>query len=368
MLLLLLVLAIPSAAAQCIPPPPGSCPQRHEQFICHVEGLWLVNGQFYALDLQAFPLPYTVPEHHTGRSITILRAPYVLHATEIWKGGLTVIHHRIYPHAYAHMMRDTLPQDLFAFRRFHTATWDPAVIRPQLRALYLDGETTTHEGYRVHSDHPPWERTVESLQGTSMYFERAVVGHFGELPVDSCNHHFFSPADWQGYSDFLALATLGRLPGRNPLAVWLANRNPGADRELVNGDDLARALPGDVMTDRPGTLARWKDQILLARTAAVIVGPHGANLANVVAAGTNVSVVEIQVREFLSGWYAQQCGYQGARWFSSHTRVEDVPAGEGGGRVSADVELVATRVRAAMLGREAPVCAFEFTAAVQMCW
>ena len=86
LLLLIIILLPPPATAQCIPPP-GSCPRRHEQFICHVEGLWLVNGQFYALDLQSFPLPYTLTEHHTGSSITIHRAPHVLHATEIWKGG-----------------------------------------------------------------------------------------------------------------------------------------------------------------------------------------------------------------------------------------------------------------------------------------
>ena len=365
-MLALLFLFVAASAAQCVPPP-GSCPSRQEQFICHVEGLWLVEGKFYAskLETPTNALPYTLTEHNTGEAITIHQAPYVMHATDMWKGGLAVIHHRIYPHAYAHMMRDTLPQDLYAFRRFHTATWDPAVIRPRLRALYLDGVVTTHEGYRVHSDFPPWEKTTNQLPA-SMYFEHAVLGHFGELPVNECNHHFFAPADWQGYSNFLALATLGYLPTRNPSVVWLANRNPGADRELVNGNDVARALPGNVITDRPGTLA-WRDQIRLARTATVIVGPHGANLANVLAAGTNVSVVEIQVRDFLSSWYAQQCSYQGARWFSSHyPRAEDVPFGEGGGRVRADAELIAARVRRAQLeGR--PSCAFAFTATVQMC-
>jgi hypothetical protein len=79
-------------------------------------------------------------------------------------------------------------------------------------------------------------------------------------------------------------------------------------------------------------------------------------------------VVEIQVRDFLTGWYAQQCSYQGARWYSSHTRIEDVPASEGAGRVRADVKVIASKVQAAMRGHKAPVCAFEFTAPVQMCW
>lgn len=355
-------LLLTSAAAQCIPPP-TSCPRTQDQVICHIENLWLLGGKFYTSS-SFEPLPYTLTEHHAG-TITIHRAPYVLRATEMWQGGLTVIHHRIFPHAYAHMMRDTIPQDLFAFRRFHTRTWDPDVIRPQLRLLYLDGQTTTHEGYRIHSDHPPWERTPDSLP--DMFFARAVVGHFGHAPVDECNHHFFTPDDWQGYSDFLAQATLGRLPPRNPSAVWLANRNRGADRELLNADDLARALPGEILDHRPGDL-QWRNQILLARTAAVIVGPHGANLANIVAAGTNVSVVEILIGEFASGWYAQQCAYQGARWFSSHDRVDAIPftEPEGRGRCRADVPVVVKRVAAA-LGDRVPHCQFPFTAKVQVC-
>ena len=322
-LLLLWALGIACLRGECITAPvaPG-CDGDIPQTLCFFEGLWLIDGQFFAPRSSLPASEVHLHEGHAGDLIIRAMDPRRharMHAQETWAGVLSVIHHRIFPHCYAHMLRDTLPQDLYAFRRFQQATWDVPTVRQNLRALYLDGQTTTHPLYRIHSHFPPWERTQTSITH-NMYFERAVVGHWGYLPLDRCQSHFFSPDDWDAYAGFIARAALPLpLPERDPALVWIANRNRGETREFPGGETLAidlTRLGFRVITTRPAEIPAWEDQLRLARQASVILGPHGSNLANAILAGRNVTVLELLARERLSGWYYQQCVYQGARWVS----------------------------------------------------
>ena len=254
------------------------------------------------------------------------------------------------------MMRDTLPQDLYAFRRFHTTTWNASFIRNHMRVLYLDGQTTTLPGYRVHSVHAPWEFSLEQLP--NMFFENAVLGHFGTLPIDICNHHYFTPSEWSGYSDFLAQALDIDTNKNDNALVWFANRDEGSNRGKLADELLQNVRTNIVAMDTtilvkiepPGQM-EWRDQIRLARSSRVIVGPHGANLVNIVASGGNVSIVEIVTGSSTSSWYAQQCAYQGMRWFSTQNNVDSI----------------VTSIRKALDPSYTPTCHYAFTEPIQMC-
>ena len=368
-------------SSECIQPPVvDGCPLLSVQFMCYVEHLWLIDGQFYAESLKTTKsgslrdsvdsLPF---EFRVGQESKVSIRPldssrhFLIQASEVWKGVLTVIHHRIYPHNYAHMLRDTLPHDLFAFRRFHTETWNVQTIRQNLRMLYLDGEKTQHPGYRIHSEFAPWERSQQEL-GFNMYFERAVIGHWGALPLDGCKRHYFSPNDWDQYSDFIARATLGFVPRRDPALVWLANRNRDEGRQMTRGEELAVQLKRanfTIVTTRPSELPAWVDQIRLAKQASVIMGPHGSNLANIIIAGSNATVLELLSHELLSGWYYQQCEYQGSRWVSYPTNIESVC-----GQATANADDIAPILRKIFRNNEdgrRPVCQNGFFDQYQIC-
>ena len=382
---LIIIITTTEVSSECIHPPVvDGCPLLNVQFMCYVERLWLIEGQFYAESLKttksgsvdSLPFEFSVGQES---KVTIHKLDssrhFLIQASEIWKGVLTVIHHRIYPLNYAHMLRDTLPHDLFAFRRFHTETWNVQTIRQNLRMLYLDGVKTQHPGYRIHSEFAPWERSPQEL-GVNMYFERAVIGHWGSLPLDSCRSHYFSPHDWDQYSDFIALATLGFVPKRDPALVWLANRNKDEGRQLPQGEELAVQLNRanfSIVSTRPNELPSWNDQIRLAKQASVIMGPHGSNLANIIIAGSNATtVLELLSHELLSGWYYQQCVYQGSRWLSYPTAMASVQ-----GQAMANAENIAPILRKIFLNNhdnnngsvqhENPVCQYDFFEKYQIC-
>ena len=55
--------------------------------------------------------------------------------------------------------------------------------------------------YRIHSKFQPSEYEQHSL-GVDIYFRKAVLGDWGDLPLDTCHNHYFSPADWDAFSGF----------------------------------------------------------------------------------------------------------------------------------------------------------------------
>ena len=360
MIMLYLALAHPINAA-CAPvhnkKKGGGC---SEIFMCYVEHLWLINGRFYADGAQE-----TIDVgHNIQTTIHSLRdAPQPVVAMESWKGMLSVIYHRQYPKCYAHLLRDNLSHDLYAFRRFHQDTWDLETVRQNMRLLYLDGEATTHPGYRIHSSFPPWEKRASDLP--NMYFERAVVGDGGFFPpCEKAGRHYFSPNDWLNYGRFIAHAMLGpQLPKQDPSLVWLVNRNRDEPRQMSGAEKLSIQLNSmgfKVITTRPSEFKEWSDQIRLARQASVIIGPHGSNLANIILSNAT-GVLEFLSRELLSNWYAQQSQLQGVRWFSfptSYDLVQGHPAAEG-----SDVAPLLRRV----LSGSVPKCHIHGGGGFQMC-
>ena len=364
--LFLSLLAISSTSAKCLPRPvnPGCNPVGDPRYICYIEHLWLIDGRFYAADVRAEPL--VLEEDHTdSRLIVHPLSCRTANAAELWRGGLTVIHHRIFPHNYAHAIRDTLPHDLFAFRRFHTETWDASTIRQNLRLFYVDGVHTKHAVYRVHSQYPPLERAPHDTGGVNMYFERAVLGHWGSLPLDTCHSHFWSPSDWDQYGRFIAQSVIGAVPAREISLIWIVNRGRGETRELEGGETLAQDLEQQyglqVIHTRPDV--PWTEQIRLARRASIIMGPHGSNLANAILAGPNASVVELLDRKHNMGtWYYQQCVYQGSRWVSFPNRSEDVPD-----FAAADAETIAPQLRLLLEHAYLPVFQHDFGHPSQFC-
>ena len=344
-------------------------PQRHtgcaEKFMCYVEHLWFMDGKFYADG----PTETIDVGHSVQMTIHSLRyAQRPVHALESWKGVLSVIRHRIYPNNFAHMLRDSISHDLYAFRRFHTKTWDLQTVRQNLRMLYLDGKTTSHPGYRMHSAFPPWEKSTHELPN-NLYFEHAVLGDGGVLPP--CNMrlpvHFFSPVDWHHFAEFIARATLGNLPARKPSLVWLANRDRGESRQMPGGEALAVELNRmgfNVVSTRPSELRDWHEQVKLARQASVLIGPHGSNMANMILMGNATGVLEFLSHELLSGWYAQQSVYQGVRWFSypnSYAAVKGPPL------MISNVSEVAMVLRQILDGRYTPRCTQDFFHTYQIC-
>ena len=368
---LLIMTIVCKVQAECITPP-STCQLLNVQYMCYVEHLWLIDGEFYVESLNdaELTLPFIIDEFSEGKiKLNALDTSrhLPLQASEIWDGELTVIHHRIYPHCYAHMLRDTLAHDLFAFRRFHTQTWDVPTIRQNMRMLYLDGQKTTHEGYRIHSNFPPWEYEQHSL-GVNIYFRKAVLGHWGALPLDTCHNHYFSPSDWDAFSGFIAQATLGHaIPERDPALVWLVNRDRGESRELVTGENLALELDRHgikIVTTRPSEIASWRDQVRLARRASVIIGPHGSNLANVIIAGSSASVLELISHELFSSWYAQQCVYQGSRWFS-YPKELDLVLTNPIANASAISEMLSLILQVQPYYK--PTCKYKFLESKQIC-
>ena len=119
----------------------------------------------------------------------------------------------------------------------------------------------------------------------------------------------------------MAQRVLNHIPQRNKQQVWLLNRPSGDAREWINEHELITQLVLHVnvtiITKRPGD-ASFSEQVQLARESSILVGPHGSNLGAIILAGSAATLVEVQSRGFLSAWWANQCRYQGSRWFSAH--------------------------------------------------
>lgn len=318
------------------------CPVSPHWRLCHIPDLYMTSQGELMVDPQKFPytLPYLIEMPHAspvwikpllGAFDKIIRVP-----------GFHVIHSRVYPRNYAHSIRDTLSYDLFAFRRFCMSTWDPALIASKLRVIYLDGEVTNSEVYSLHTDQAVEENTFQQNASLRVFensvvrvFENAVVGH-----LVACERHYMKPEDWHAMSDFIALRTLGFLPERQDRLVWLANREPGRDREWVDADaEVAPRLQQrgfQVIARNPMGMS-LEQQVTAAREASFIVGPHGSNLIPMVFAGAGASVVEVLASDFMSWWYAQQAAFQSARWLSYPNSTE-LARTMGGGRVKYPVE------------------------------
>lgn len=277
-----------------------------------------------------YPLPYLL---HVPHADPVWIRQLDANATELHAArrlrGFHVIHPRIYPHNFAHSVRDTLSYDVYAFRRFCRQTWDPNVIAPNLRVVYIDGQKTASEVYAIHTDHPVIEGDLSTWTGLRVV-ENAVVGH-----LCACWTHYFSPQDWHAFSDFIAIRLLGHVPPRDPAGVWLANRNPGHEREWLNAEqDIAPLLEAqgfNVFTQKPGLLS-LAEQSRAAKQASFIVGPHGSNLVSMILAGHGVAVAEIIASDFPSWWYAQQAVFQAARWVCYPPQRSQATT-MGGGRV-----------------------------------
>jgi hypothetical protein len=284
-------------------------------------GIFMANQSSFP-----YKLPFQMDMQHAG-SITIQNLDEIGDKISSAKPikGFHVAHMRIYPHNHAHSVRDTLSHDLFAFRQFCSATWDAEYIASMLHVLYLDGSRTESSVYRMHTDNP----VTEDPQWKGLQvFENVVIGR---LP--SCGMHYLSASEWDHMSLFISSRVLGHVPNRNPGMVWIANRDEGSSREWFGSGDVAATLQGlgyNVSTERPGKIS-FERQVLLARTASFIVGPHGSNLASMVLAGSDVSVAEILAPDFMSAWYAQQALFQSSRWVSypARTNLAASPLGDG---------------------------------------
>jgi hypothetical protein len=283
------------------------------------------------VDPSIFPysLPFQIDMPHAAPvqiHPLIANDSYIASAKRV--NGFHVLHSRVYPHNFAHSIRDTLSYDLYAFRRFCTDTWDAALIASRLRVIYLDNEVTNSAVYTLHTDHPA-EGTLHAP--ALRVLENAVVGH-----LVGCGMHYFKPDDWHAMSDFVSMRLLGHLPQRSPNTVWIANREQGRDREWVDAEEeitpLLQARGLRVLPLKPMGLT-LEQQVYVARTASFIIGPHGSNLVPMVFAGQGISVVEVLASDFKSSWYAQQAVLQSARWISYPTSTHDATT-MGVGRVS----------------------------------
>jgi hypothetical protein len=90
-------------------------------------------------------------------------------------------------------------------------------------------------------------------------------------------------------------------------AIWLRDLLPvirnepkhtlvikrSGSRQILNHDDLIKALPGEVKVHTGHE--SMQEQMQLFADAKIVVAPHGAGLANIVAMSENNAVVELQV-------------------------------------------------------------------------
>lgn len=311
---------------------------------CHVKDLYVGPGGKFMANASSFPyrLPFIMRMPHASSEDLVIHeldlSPADI-ASAVAVKGFHVAHSRIFPHNHAHALRDTMSYDLFAFRTFCKETWNASYIASNLHLLYLDGHQAKSRVYFVHSDNKVMQDNLKLWKNVHV-FENVVIGRVG---VPSPSRHFFSADDWNSMSEFISMRVLGYIPVRDRSLIWIANRDAGSSREWLDAESAAsfmvENLGFNVSTTKPGT-ASLEEQVMLARKSSLIVGPHGSNLASMVLAGRDVSVLEILASDFLSWWYAQQAIFQSCRWASYPARTH-LATTKGNGRVAYSAKHVA---------------------------
>ena len=306
------------------------CEHMHKDYACFVQDLWMINGEFYLNFSRGTNVPWTsaynsfsIPNAH-AQSIQInnlqnldfahINASLITHHTN----GLHVFHNRIYPRNFGHALRDTLPIDVVLFHHFFSDTWDPDLISSNLHVYYMDGDTSSL--LNVYRTHTNASILTNNFKTPSVHrYSHAVLGHLVNTPNPI--HNCFNHRSWFNFSIFMAQRVLNHIPQRKQQQVWILNRPSGDEREWINEHDLITQLVLHVnitiVTKLPRD-ASFSELVQLARESSVFVGPHGSNLAAIIMAGSAGTLVEVQSRGCLRTWWANQCRYQGSRWFSAH--------------------------------------------------
>ena len=333
------------------------CEHLHNDYVCFVRELWMINGELFLnfsngadvpwASYNSFSIPNAQAETIQINDLQNLDTAQINHSLITHHtNGLHIFHNRMFPGCYGHAIRDTLPIDVFVFHRFFSDTWDPELIASNLHLYYLDGDTSSHLNvYQAHTNKGIFANNIK--QGGVHVFPRAVLGHLANTPNPL--HNCFNHRSWFNFSIFMAQRVLNHIPHRNQQQVWLLNRPSGDAREWINEHELITQLALHVnitiISKRPGDVS-FREQVQLARESSVLVGPHGSNLGAIILAGSAGTLVEVQSHGFLSAWWANQCRYQGSRWFSAHDTF-DLP-NTGNSRALCDVEMTSFIIRKAI--------------------
>ena len=125
-----------------------------------------------------------------------------------------------------------------------------------------------------------------------------------------------------GDTTLMAIRMLGYDPPQHDSLVVVLNRQSGLEtRTLLNECEVVSAMRAahvHVVAAEPGQLT-LADQVLLGRTASVVVGPHGSNLANLAFVHEGASLVEILPAGMQTPWFSDFCAASGIRYFTGNT-------------------------------------------------
>ena len=312
------------------------CEDKGQQ-ICLLGDLIVHRNEMYSPRL-----PLTLDVTNVGvHRVSKLPTAGFLHVPTLVFEGITVVMHRLYPHNYGHAIRDTLAHAFFVYTQFYSN--DTAQIRHDLNMVYLDGVITTGGVRSVHF--ALGNTTIEGTGAETILIRRAVIGMFGDVPIDNCMHHNLRPHGWRAFA--ATMAFYHAFPQYNKIErnlIWLSNRGEGDSREVLNMYAIAEELGNySCFTGRTGDLSLHL-QVMYASRTWILIGPHGSNLAVMMWGGPDISVIELLASSFLSHWWFNQAMYQGSRWVSVPDQVEKAHD-LGDGRISPTPSLVRQEVQ-----------------------
>lgn len=298
-------------------------------FVCVFCPLYFFRGEYFA----------RLPE---GRANVTIAFPFtdvmcVVHdlsrapaSFDPWKSrrigapnALYLLQYRLGVEVYAHAIIDGL-FPLFSIARHLLGTSDAATLSRSVQVLYLDLHNTVLGG-----KYNPWWEPL-SVYPVLWRWDMDDTGAGNIFPWAAVGNHYRGTASgrgadqrlWREFAKFMALRLLGYDPPQQSGLVVVLNRRLRPDsRAILNEWDLTLALREtgfQAISTEPGTLT-LAQQVLIARSAQVIIGPHGSHLANLAFVHDGVALIEVQPDGMQSPWFQGFAQAVGVRYFTGYT-------------------------------------------------
>lgn len=284
--------------------------------ICVFQQLRYDQGQFSADLSHPAYAPFLTPDksiHLDCRPAggIVYTVTHAVDITPVSSTELTIITHRLYPRNFAHLLIDHAVEFYDFARRVFTGK-DPHFIHASWQFMFLDdfvgnGPNNIEDHWRSLSALPPlYHSTIDQ----PTVFPIAVMGVM-------CRHNFDARAI-NNFATYFFATSVAYMPAFRSDRVLLQNRE--GSRHIVNEADVSRELqesgyPHTVI--HPGTHSLVQQAVMM-QTARVIIAPHGSNLATLLFAHSNLTIIEAFADHLFTSYFLDICKIMGIRYFTAH--------------------------------------------------